>query len=159
MMYLFFFIAFLLVEEDMFNTAISLYNKALSLIEDKNYDLRTSCLYNIGILNYALGNVCEGIHHLEEAYRVNMNNNLSIKTLLKIQDTLSLTYIDQKSFRKAYCMIQQGIGIRNLSSDDSELLESTKHKFYINFIIDYIEYEFTLLKKHNICIKILYLRE
>jgi len=79
-MYLFFFIAFLLVEEDMFNTAISLYNKALSLIEDKNYDLRTACLYNIGILNYSLGNVCEGIHHLEEAYRVNMTNNLSIKT-------------------------------------------------------------------------------
>ena len=143
----------------MFNSAIFIFNKALSLIEDKNFDLRTACLYNIGMINYALGNYCEAIHNLEEAYRVNITNNLSIKTLLKIQDTLSLTYIDQKSFRKAYCMIQQAIGIRNLSIDESELLESTKQKFYINFIIDYIEYEFTLIKKHNICNYSIYFRE
>ncbi len=101
------------------------------------------------MLNYSVGNVNDGIHELEEAYRLNVNHNLSTNTLLHILDHLALAYVDQKSFRKAYSLLQQSISMRSLSYDDKSIKETVKLKFFINFIIDYIEYNFTLDKKHS----------
>ena len=147
--YLYFYFCFYLVEDDKFYSAINLLNKTLSLTEEKNYELKSACLHNLGMLNYSVGNVIDGIHELEEAYRLNVNHNLSTNTLLHILDHLSLAYIEQKSFRKAYSLLQQSISMRSLSYDEKSIKESVKLKFLINFIIDYIEYNFTLDKKHS----------
>lgn len=147
--FLYFYKSFYLVEDNKLYSAIYLLNKTLSLIEDKNYELKCACLHNSGMLNYALGNSLDGIHELEDAYRLNITHNLSTKTLLHLQYHLALAYIDQKRFSTAFALLQQSIGARSLKYNENNINESVRLKLYINFIIDYIEYEFTLYKKNK----------
>ena len=156
-----FYISFFMIENNNFKLANYFLKNSLKYFNEKNYDInfKALCLYNLGILNYSISKIYDGIHFLEQAHRINNNNNLSIKFLLKIQDMLILAYIDQRCFRKAYCMVQQAIRLRILSYNDDEIFQATKQKFYITFIIDCIEYEFTLLRNNKICKSIDYYRE
>ena len=144
--------SFCLIEENKISEAIELLKEKLNnhVIHDKYHELTCAFQHNLGILLYAIGNHLEGIHYLEKAFRLNFNYDLPTKDLLKIQDNLALAYIDEKRFHAAYSLIQQSIGVRSFSFDESYLKQSVKLKYYINFIIEYIDYQFSLFKKNKI---------
>ena len=156
--YILYYVSLNLIEINKFRSCRSLMTESLNFFDEKNYNIMTSCRYNLGIINISINNYEEGVHHLEEANRIVTNNNLLTKTLLKIRDTLSLVYLSRKHMMAAFCMINQTIRIRNLSSDNHQLVKATKYKFYISFIIDQLEQYFIFIKRKFICnIKLYYI--
>ena len=149
--YLLFNISIIMIEEENFKSALFCMNESIKYFDEKNLYIKMSCYYNLGVTNYAFEKYDEGIHHLEEAYRINHFNNLSIATRLNILDILTLAYLNKKHIMKAFFMTQKTIMLRNLSFDENQLYETTKRKFYISFIIDYLEHFFTTLRNNIIC--------
>ena len=150
-----FYLSFFYIEEFNLKTAIALLKKITGPAEDKileenSQELKIVSHYNLGMLEYALGNSLEGINQLEEANRLNKVKKSSIQFLLQIQEHLALAYLDQNNLRTAYSLLQQSINMRSLRYDDKNMHESIRLNFYINFIIDFIEYQFVEHKKHII---------
>lgn len=141
--------SFYMVQASKLQSAIILLMKTLQLSEDqKNKELKYCALYNLGLINYALGYTEEGIHNLEEAHRLVVSNNMSTYSLLQVLEALALAYINKRNFRKAFTLIQTNVGMRSLNvAEDDSIIKSIKLKSYLSFIYECINYDFSKSKK------------
>jgi hypothetical protein len=152
--FVYFYISFYLIQNNKLHSAIGTFNRAFIIASREEnssslFEMRIMCLFNLGILYYSLGAFDEGIHNLEEAHRLITTKNTSTYLHLKILEILSLAYINKKSFRKAFNMIQQSIAIRNLKFNEDTDGEMLKLKTYLNYIIDLVEHNLNSIKKAN----------
>ena len=147
---LYFYVLFYLIKINKISICSPLLHKITQITTDNNnFELLCKAHFNLGVIYYAQNLPDHCIHQLEQAHRVCRTNHISYNLLIQILETLTLAYISKKSFRKAYPLIQECLGIRTNNSAENEAnnLKIVKLKIYLNFIIDYLEYEFYNFKK------------
>ena len=156
--YCFFFSSFYLVEIGKVPQTVILYKRIVNtnLEKDKNNkneNIKLKCLiyYNLGLLQYALGNFDIGIHNIEFAYKLIVENNFSDKMKFKVIDSLGLAYLNRKNLYKAYLLIQTSIQERKKLDKKNNEIICTKLNVYLNYIIDL--YEYTFISKARLLIK------
>ena len=158
--YCFFFSSFYLVEIGKVSQTVILYKRIVTMFSNsekdknnKNDNLKLKCLiyYNLGLLQYALGYFDIGIHNLEFAYKLIVDNNFSDKMKFKVIDSLGLAYLNRKNLYKAYLLIQTSIQERKKLDKKNNEIICTKLNVYLNYIIDL--YEYTFISKARLLIK------
>ena len=156
---LYFYIFFYLLSNNRINLCVDLLSKVIDICNtNKNYELLCKSNYNLGIVYFSQGYSDHCIHYLEVAYKISVTNYTRVSSVhlkLKILEMLVLAYISIKEFKKAYPIIFEVINIRssNLNIIDNKSKENSfilsKLKCYLNFIVDYLEYEFYNCKKNS----------
>ena len=142
--YCYFSISFYLVEIGKITQTV----KLLWRMVGDNYELylknRLYALtyYNLGLLQYAIGQFDIGIHNMETAFKMFLSNNFSDKIKFKIIDSLGLAYLNQKNLYKAYILIKLSIKERKKMNQDKYLLKINKLYVYLNYIVDLYEYNY-----------------
>ena len=154
--YCYFSISFYLVEIGKVGQSVKLLKKtANSFTEKSDINLKALTFYNLGILQYALGEFKIGIHNLETAYKLGIFFNLSEKFKNKVMMSLSLAYLNQRNLFKSYVLIQKTIRELKQIRKQKYELKCIKLNAYLNYIIDLYEYTFiTMAKNKNINKKI-----
>ena len=87
--YCYFFTSFYLVEIGKIPQTMKLLKRMIALFSKMNNDnntLKYLTYYNLGLLQYALGYFDIGIHNIETAYKLIVENNFSDKTKLKVMN-------------------------------------------------------------------------
>ena len=110
--YCYFFVSFYLVEIGKVPQTVKLYKRMVSIffnVENNNNKLKALTYYNLGLLQYALGYFDIGIHNIETAYKLIVENNFSDKIRFKVIDSLGLAYLNTRNLFKAYLLIQTSI--------------------------------------------------
>ena len=98
--------------------------------------------FNLGLLQYSIGQFDIGIHNIEIAFKIIMLNDFSDKIKFKIIDSLGLAYLNQKNLYKAYILIQKSIKERKKMTQEKYLLKINKLYVYLNYIVDLYEYNY-----------------
>ena len=158
--YCFFFSSFYLVEIGKVPQTVILFKRIVTMFSNsekdknnKNENLKLKCLiyYNLGLLQYAIGYFDIGIHNMEFAYKLIVDNNFSDKMKFKVIDSLGLAYLNRKNLYKAYLLIQTSIQERKKLDKKNNEIICTKLNVYLNYIIDL--YEYTFISKARLLIK------
>ena len=141
--YCYFFIAFYLVEIGKVPQSVKLLKKMVSSFNEKTDNkLKALTYYNLGILQYALGEFKIGIHNLEISYKQFVDYSLSEKFKQTAMISLGLAYLNQPNLFKAYVLIQKLINdLKKIKKQKNEL-KCIKLCVYLNYIIDLYEYSF-----------------
>jgi hypothetical protein len=113
-----------------------------SFSEKTDINLKALTYYNLGILQYALGEFKIGIHNLEIAYKLIVDNSLSEKYKQRAMISLGLAYLNQPNLFKAYVLIQKLINELKKIKKSKYELKCIKLSIYLNYIIDLYEYSF-----------------
>ena len=143
--YCYFFTSFYLVEIGKVPQTVKLLKRIISLfakMTSENTVLKYLTYYNLGLLQYALGNLDIGIHNIETAYKIIVENNFSNKIKLKVMNSLGLAYLNKRSLYKAFVLIKRSIQERKKLSKKGDEIECTKLNVYLNYINDLYEYIF-----------------
>ena len=141
--YCYFSISFYLVEIGKVSQSIKLLKRMVTSFTDKTDKvLKGLTFYNLGILQYALGEFKIGIHNLETAYKLSDEFFLSEQFKNKITVTLGLAYLNQKNLFKAYVLIQKSKKELKIIKKQKYELKCIKLNVYLNYIIDLYEYLF-----------------
>lgn len=155
-LYCYFSICYYLVEIGKVPQTVKLLKRMVSSFSEKtNTELKALSFYNLGLLQYALGDFQIGIHNLETSYKLIVENNLSGKFLVSVLDSLALSYLNQRSLFKAYVLIRMSIRERKKIKMKDNELKCIKLNVYLNYIIDLYEYTFITrarmqIKKRNL---------
>ena len=141
--YCYFSISFYLVEIGKVPQTVKLLKKMVSSFSEKTETkLKALTYYNLGILQYALGEFKIGIHNLEISYKQFVDNSLSEKFKQRAMLSLGLAYLNQPNLFKAYVLIQKLISeLKKIKKQKLEL-RCIKLSVYLNYIIDLYEYSF-----------------
>jgi len=141
--YCYFSLSFYLVEIGKVPNAVKLLKRMESFLNEKS-DNRIKALtyYNLGVLQYALGEFKIGIHNIEIAYKKIVEFFLSEKFKNKVIVTLGLAYLNQRKLFKAYVLIQTSINELKKIKKKKYELKCIKLNAYLNYIIDLYEYSF-----------------
>ena len=141
--YCYFSIAFYLVEIGKVPQTVKLLKKMVQSFSEKtDIKLKALTFYNLGILQYALGDFKIGIHNLEIAYKQIVDNSLSEKHKQRAMTSLGLAYLNQPNLFKAYILIQKLINELKKIKKSKYELRCIKLSIYLNYIIDLFEYSF-----------------
>ena len=141
--YCYFNISYYLIETGKIISTIKLLSRMVnSFNDDTEKKLRAFSEYNLGLLQYAIGDFKIGIHNLESSYKVIVDNNLSTKNLLTVLDSLALAYLNQRMLFKSYVLIQTSINERKKIKKKDNEIKCIKLNLYLNYIIDLYEYSF-----------------
>ena len=141
--YCYFSIAFYLVEIGKVPQTVKLLKKMVQSFSEKtDIKLKALTYYNLGILQYALGDFKIGIHNLEIAYKQIVDNSLSEKHKQRAMISLGLAYLNQPNLFKAYVLIQKLINELKKIKKSKYELRCIKLSIYLNYIIDLFEYSF-----------------
>ena len=152
--YCYFFTSFYLVEIGKVSQTVMLYKRLIQLFVKLDNDinkLKALTYYNLGLLQYAIGNFDIGIHNIEVAYKLIVENNLSDKMKLKVIDSLGLAYLNRRSLYKSFLLIKKSIQERKKLSKKEDEIAITKLNVYLNYINDL--YEYTFISKARLLIK------
>ena len=152
--YSYFFTSFYLVEIGKVPQTVKLYKRMVSVFfntDNDNNRLKALTFYNLGLLQYALGYFDIGIHNIEKAYKLIVENNFSDKIRFKVIDSLGLAYLNRRNLFKAYLLIQSSIQERKKLDKRNNEIICTKLNVYLNYIIDL--YEYTFISKARLLIK------
>ena len=135
--YCYFSISFYLVEIGKVPQTVKLLKKMVSSFTEKTETkLKALTYYNLGILQYALGEFKIGIHNLEISYKQFVDNSLSEKFKQGAMFSLGLAYLNQPNLFKAYVLIQKLISeLKKIKKQKLEL-RCIKLSVYLNYIID-----------------------
>ena len=141
--YCYFSISFFLVEIGKVPQTVNLLKKMVKSFSEKtDIKLKALTYYNLGILQYALGEFKIGIHNLEIAYKQIVDNSLSEKHKQRAMISLGLAYLNQPNLFKAYILIQKLINELKKIKKSKYELRCIKLSIYLNYIIDLFEYSF-----------------
>jgi hypothetical protein len=143
--YCYFSLSFYLVEIGKVTQTVKLLQKTVNSFSDKkdiNTKLKALTSYNLGILQYALGEFKTGIHNLEVAYKLIVEFFLSEKFKHKVMVSLGLAYLNLRNLFKAYVLIQTSIKELKKIRKQKYELKCIKLNVYLNYIIDLYEYSF-----------------
>ena len=141
--YCYFTISFYIVEIGKVPQTVKLLKKMVSSFTEKtDTKLKALTFYNLGILQYALGDFKIGIHNLESAYKQIVDNSLSEKYKQRAMISLGLAYLNQPNLFKAYVLIQKLINELKKIKKQKYELKCIKLSVYLNYIIDLYEYSF-----------------
>ena len=152
--YCYFLTTFYLVEIGKVPQTIKLYKRMISFLtklDDEINILKYLTYYNLGLLQYAVGNFDIGVHNIEIAYKLIVENNFSDKIKLKVIDTLSLAYLNRRNLYKAFLLIKRSIQERKKLNNKGNEIDCTKLNVYLNYINDL--YEYTFISKARLLIK------
>ena len=152
--YCYFFVSFYLVEIGKVPQTVKLYKRMVNIFfssENNNNKLKALTNYNLGLLQYALGYFDKGIHNIELAYKLIVQNNFSDKIRFKVIDSLGLAYLNTRNLFKAYLLLQTSIQERKKIDKKNNEIICTKLNVYLNYIIDL--YEYTFISKARFLIK------
>ena len=106
--YCYFSISFYLVEIGKVPQTVKLLKKMVSSFTEKTDNrLKALTYYNLGILQYALGEFKIGIHNLEISYKQIVDNSLSEKYKQRTMISLEMEYLNQPNLFKAYVLTQK----------------------------------------------------
>ena len=145
-LYCYFSICYHLVEIGKVPQTIKLLKRMVnSFTEKTKLDLKALTYYNLGVLQYAVGDFKIGIHNLETAYKLIVENKLHEHVLLNTIDSLALAYLNIKALFKAYTLIRMSIQQRKKIKTKDNELKCIKLNAYLNYIIDL--YEHVLIKR------------
>ena len=124
---------------------------ARSFTEKTQLNVKLLALYNLGVLQYAIGEFKVGIHRLETVYKLVMDGNVKhSKIFLYTIDSLALAYLNIKALFKAYILIRMSIQYRQQVNTKENEMKCIKLNVYLNFIIDlYEHYLIMRVHKHN----------
>ena len=150
----YFFTSFYLVEIGKVPQTVKLYKRMVSVFfntENDNNKLKALTYYNLGLLQYALGYFDIGIHNIEIAYKLIVENNFSDKLRFNVIDSLGLAYLNTRNLFKAYLLLQTSIQERKKLDKKNNEITCTKLNVYLNYIIDL--YEYTFISKARFLIK------
>ena len=87
---------------------VKLLKKMVSSFTEKTDNkLKALTYYNLGILQYTLGEFKIGIHNLEISYKQIVDNSLSEKYKQRAMISLEMEYLNQPNLSKAYVLIQK----------------------------------------------------
>ncbi len=141
--YCYFSLSFYLVEIGKVTQTVQLLKKTVSsFLEKTDTKLKALSFYNLGILQYALGEFKIGIHNLEVAYKLIIDFCLSETFKNKVMVSLGLAYLNQGNLFKAYVLFQSSIKeLKKIRRKKNEL-KCIKINAYLNYIIDLYEYSF-----------------
>ena len=141
--YCYFSISFYLVEIGKVPQTVKLLKKMVTSFNEKSdTKLKALTFYNLGVLQYALGEFKIGIHNIEVAYKLIVDFCLSEKFKHKVIVTLGLAYLNQRNLFKAYVLIQTSIRELKKIRKQKYELKCIKLNVYLNYIIDLYEYSF-----------------
>ena len=141
--YCYFSLSFYLVEIGKVPQAVKLLKRMESFLNEKSDNkIKALTYYNLGILQYALGEFKIGIHNIEIAYKKIVEFFLSEKFKHKVIVTLGLAYLNQRNLFKAYVLIQTSISELKKIRKKKYELRCIKLNAYLNYIIDLYEYSF-----------------
>ena len=141
--YCYFSLSFYLVEIGKVPQAVKLLKRMESFLNEKSDNkIKALTYYNLGILQYALGEFKIGIHNIEIAYKKIVEFFLSEKFKHKVIVTLGLAYLNQRNLFKAYVLIQTSIKELKKIRKKKYELKCIKLNAYLNYIIDLYEYSF-----------------
>ena len=141
--YCYFSIAFYLVEIGKVPQTVKILKKMASTFSEKSdTKLKALTFYNLGVLQYALGDYKIGIHNIEVAYKFIVDCFLSEKFKHKVMVSLGLAYLNQRNLFKAYVLIQTSIRELKKIRKQKYELKCVKLNVYLNYIIDLYEYSF-----------------
>ena len=141
--YCYFSISFYLVEIGKVPQTVKLLKKMVSSFNEKSdTKLKALTFYNLGVLQYALGEFKIGIHNIEVAYKLIVDFFLSEKFKYKVMVSLGLAYLNQRNLFKAYVLIQTSIRELKKIRKQKYELKCIKLNVYLNYIIDLYEYSF-----------------
>ena len=152
--YCYFFTSFYLVEIGKIPQTVKLLKRLITFFAKLDNDvniLKYLTHYNLGLIQYALGNFDIGIHNMETAYKLIVENNFSDKIKLKVMDSLSLAYLNRRNLYKAFLLIKKSIQERKKLSKKGDEIDCTKLDVYLNYINDL--YEYTFISKARLLIK------
>ena len=152
--YCYFFISFYLVEIGKIPQTIKLLKRMVSFFAKLDNDiniLKYLTYYNLGVLQYAIGSFDIGIHNIETAYKLIVENNFSDKIKLKVIDSLGLAYLNRRNLYKAFLLIKKSIQERKKLNKKNDEIDCTKLNVYLNYINDL--YEYTFISKARLLIK------
>ena len=152
--YCYFFTSFYLVEIGKVPQTVKLLKRMITFFVKLDNDinvLKYLTYYNLGMLQYALGNFDIGIHNIETAYKLIVENNLSDKIKLKVIDSLGLAYLNRRNLYKAFLLIKKSIQERKKLNKKGDEIDCTKLNVYLNYINDL--YEYTFISKARLLIK------
>ena len=152
--YCYFFVSFYLVEIGKVPQTVKLYKRMINQFfnsENNNNKLKALTNYNLGLLQYALGYFDIGIHNIELAYKLIVQNNFSDKIRFKVIDSLGLAYLNIRNLFKAYILLQTSLQERKKIDKKKNEIICTKLNVYLNYIIDL--YEYTFISKSRFLIK------
>ena len=76
--------------------------------------------FNLGLLQYSIGQFDIGIHNMETSFKMFSLNFFSDKIKFKIIDSLGLAYLNQKNLYKAYILIKFSIKERKKMNQKNE---------------------------------------
>ena len=145
-LYCYFSICYHLVEIGKVPQTIKLLKRMVnSFTEKTKLDLKALSFYNLGVLQYAVGDFKIGIHNLETAYKLIVENKLHEHVLLNTIDSLALAYLNIKALFKAYTLIRMSIQQRKKIKTKDNEMKCIKLNAYLNYIIDL--YEHVLIKR------------
>jgi len=122
--------------------------KLLKRMVGENYEVHLKnrlyalTYFNLGLLQYSIGQFDIGIHNIEIAFKIIMLNDFSDKIKFKIIDSLGLAYLNQKNLYKAYILIQKSIKERKKMNQEKYLTKINKLYVYLNYIVDLYEYNY-----------------
>ena len=122
---------------------------ARSFTEKTPLNIKVLALYNLGVLQYAVGEFKVGIHRLEAVYKLITENNVKdSKIFLRTIDSLALAYLNIKALFKSYTLIRMSIQHRKQVRSKENEMKCIKLNAYLNFIIDVYEH-FLVMKSHK----------
>ena len=142
--YCYFSLSFYLVDIGKITQTVKLLKKTVAALDkiDTNTKLKALTYYNLGVLQYALGDYKIGIHNIEVAYKLIVDFHLSEKFKHKVMVSLGLAYLNQRNLFKAYVLIQTSIKeLKKIKKQKNEF-KCIKLNAYLNYIIDLYEYSF-----------------
>ena len=149
-----FFTSFYLVEIGKVPQTVKLLRRMLSFfgkMDDGINILKYLTYYNLGVLQYALGDFDIGIHNIETAYKLIVENNFSDRIKFKVIDTLALAYLNKRNLYKAFLLIKKSMQERKKLNKKQDKIACTKLDVYLNYINDL--YEYTFISKARLLIK------
>ena len=153
--YCYFSISYYLIETGKIIQTIKLLSRLVKSFNDNtDKQLKAFSLFDLGLLQYAIGAFKIGIHNLECSYKTIVENNLSTKNLLIVLDSLALAYLNIRMLFKSYVLIQTSINERKKIKMKDNEIKCIKLNIYLNYIIDLYEYSFITktrlqIKKNN----------
>ena len=97
--------------------------------------------FNLGIIQFACGKFLEGIHNLENAYKIVYYNDFSDHLKIMIIEKLALAYLNIGELLKSYHMLREALNLRENLLGYENKVKILHLTIYINYIKDFIEYE------------------
>ena len=98
--------------------------------------------HNLGVIQYAIGKYQDGIHNLEIAYRLVVENHYSYHLRINIVEKLALAYLNVRELMKSHNLIREALYLRSMVESIDNKMMSIHLTSYLNYIKDFVEYEY-----------------